>query len=127
MRLLLPLLGAVVLLGVDVSRACAQEQPIDDSDMLRIVKSRYGHPQPARLDVAVFKYPEVSRPSADPNYVKSLISLPGAAVVVRDWVMIKISVPVIERITIEGGKVEISGDNIKIEGGKVEIIRQPRP
>ena len=30
----------------------------------------------------------------------------------------------IERITIAGGKVEISGDVIKIDGGKVEIIRR---
>ena len=35
--------------------------------------------------------------------------------------------PVIERITIEGGKVEITGDAIKIDGGKVEITRQRRP
>lgn len=34
--------------------------------------------------------------------------------------------PVIERTTIEGGKVEITGDTIKIDGGKVEITRQSR-
>lgn len=30
----------------------------------------------------------------------------------------------IEKITVEGGKVEIIGDTIKIEGGKVEILRR---
>jgi hypothetical protein len=32
--------------------------------------------------------------------------------------------PQIERIRIEGGKVEITGDSIRVEGGKVEIIRR---
>lgn len=51
-------------------------------------------PPPANSDVVVFKYPGKS----------------GGAI--------------IERITVDGGKVEINGDTIKIEGGKVEIIRR---
>ena len=34
----------------------------------------------------------------------------------------------IERITIEGGKVEIVGDTVRVEGGKVEVFRRkPSP
>jgi len=123
---LLPLLGAFVLLGVDVPKAGAQEQPIDDSGKLRVVKFRYDAPQPGRLDVAVFKYPEIPGPPAGLNYVKRLVGLPGETLIIRDGAVVKIPGQVIERITIEGGKVEISGDTIKIKGGRVEIIRQPR-
>ena len=98
---LLPLLGAFALLGVDVPKAGAQEQPIDDSGKLRVVKFRYNPPQPARLDVVVFKYPEIRRPPADSNYVKRLVGLPGETIVIRDGTLVQPSGPVIERITIE--------------------------
>jgi len=94
---LLTLLGALVLLGINVANGGAQEQPAKGSDPVRVVKFPWEH-QPARQDVVVFKYPNSTTQ--------------GLA---------------IERITIEGGRVEISGDRITIEGGKVEIMRQPRP
>jgi signal peptidase I len=124
---LLPLLTALVLLGAKVPNASAQDQPANDAARLRIVKFHYDGPQPARLDVTVFKYPETPKTPAARNYIKRLVGLPGETVVIRDGVLSRTPGPVIERITIEGGKVEISGDLIKIEGGKVEIIRQPRP
>src|SRR5438132_14139096 len=101
---LLPLLGALVLLGVEVPRAGAQEQPGDDSGKLRVVKFLYDDLQPARPDVAVFKYPEIPRPPAGPNYVKRLVGLPGATVVVRDGAVVKTPGPVIERITHDGAR-----------------------
>jgi signal peptidase I len=122
----LPLLGALVLLGADVPKAGAQGQQPDDSGKVRVVKFLYDL-QPGRQDVVVFKYPEVPGTRADQNYVKRLVGLPGETIVVRDGVMVKTAGPVIERITIEGGKVEITGDTIKIDGGKVEITRQRRP
>lgn len=122
---LLPLLGALVFLGVDVTKARAQEQPANDPCRLRVAKFLYDGPQPALLDVVVFKY-ELSGPLAS-NYIKRLVGLPGETIVIKDGVLFRTPSPVVERITVEGGKVEISGDTIKIEGGKVEIIRQPRP
>ena len=124
---LLSLLSTFVLLGVHVPRAGAQEQLMDDSGKLRVIKFRYDDPRPARLEVVVFKYPEIRRPPAELNYVKRLVGLPGETIVIRDGAMVQTAGPVIERITIEAGKVEISGDTIKIEGGKVEIIRHHRP
>jgi hypothetical protein len=121
---LLPLLGTLVLLGVDAPKAGAQGQ--DEPDKVRVVKFLYD-PQLAPRDVVVFKYPETRRAPADSNYVKRLVGLPGETMVVKDGVVFDTPGPVIERITVEGGKVEISGNTIKIEGGKVEIIRQPRP
>ncbi len=120
---LLPLLGALVLLGVDVPKAGArgQEQP----DKVRVAKFLY-EPQPAPRDVVVFKYPEIHRAPAGPNYVKRLVGLPGETIVIKDGGVFNTPGPVLERITVEGGKVEISGSTITIEGGKVEIIRQPR-
>jgi len=105
MRLLL-LLGAFVLLGVDVRKAAAQGQ--DQPDKVRVVKFLYD-PQPAPQDVVVFKYPEIHRTPADLNYVKRLVGLPRETIVGKDGVMFSSRSPIIERITVEGGKVEISG------------------
>jgi len=41
-----------------------------------------------------------------------------------DLLVVAPRAPVVETITIDGGKVEISGDSIKVDGGKVEIIRR---
>jgi hypothetical protein len=59
--------------------------------------------------------------------VKRLVGLPAETAVINDGVLFNMPGPVIERIRVEGGKVEISGNTIKIDGGKVEIIRRPRP
>ena len=123
---LLSLLGALVLLGADVPKAGAQEQQTEESGKLRVVKFPYDS-EAARQDVVVFKYPEATRTGAERNYVKRLVGLPGETIVIRDGVRVTSPDLVIERITIEGGKVEISGGTIRIEGGKVEITRRPRP
>jgi len=122
MRLLF-LLGALVLLGADAANAQGPEKP----DQVRVVKFHYDA-QPPRHDVVVFKYPETQPAAAEPrDYVKRLVGLPGETIVIKDGVLSPTPGPVIERITIDGGKVEIRGDTIKIEGGKVTITRQSRP
>jgi hypothetical protein len=121
---LLPLLGALVLLGVEAPKAGARGK--EEPDQVRVVKF-LSDPQPARQDVVVFKYPEIRPAPADSNYTKRLVGLSGETIVIKDGVVFNTPGPVIERITVEGGKVEITGNTIKIEGGKVEIIRQPRP
>jgi hypothetical protein len=117
---LLPVLGALVVLGVAVRTAGAQVQ--EEPGKVRVAKS-LDDINPARLDVVVCKYPPEAPAT---NYIKRLVGLPGDTVVIRDGAMVQTAGLVIERITVEGGKVEISGDSIKIEGGKVEILRHPR-
>jgi hypothetical protein len=123
---LLPALTALVVLGAAVLTAQAQEHPAQDSGKIRVAKFLYV-PKPAPRDVVVFKYPERPGTPAAPNYLKRLVGLPGETIVIKDGSTFRSPGPVIERITIEGGKVEISGDTIKIEGGRVEITRQSRP
>jgi signal peptidase I len=120
---LLPVLGTLMLLGVDVPTAGAQGQ---EDPKIRVAKFLYEF-GPARPDVVVFKYPPEAPAAPTTNYIKRLVGLPGETVVIRDGAVVTNTGPVIERITIEGGKVEISGDTIKIEGAKVQIIRQRRP
>ena len=142
---LLPLLSVLVLLGLDVPKGGAQGQPANDPDSKLLDGSR-----PTRKDERGFKYRvtnvvippdgtwsnflDGSQPTREDlvgfRYrLKGAVGLPllGTWSVFRDAAMSKMPGLVIERITVEGGKVEISGDTIKIEGGKVEIIRQPRP
>jgi hypothetical protein len=95
------------------------------SDKLLVAKFLYDGP-PARLDVVVFKYPPAPDASIPDNYLKRLVGLPGETVVIHKSVMATEAHTAVERITIEGGKVEIHSDTIKIEGGKVEIIRPSR-
>jgi signal peptidase I len=119
---LLAVLGALVVLGVDVPTAGAQGQ--EDPGKVRAAKFLYDS-EAARLDVVVFRYPPKAPATPATNYVKRLAGLPGETIVIRDGALSKTPGLVIERITVEGGKVEISGDTIKIEGGMVEITRQP--
>src|SRR5262245_18973984 len=121
---MLSLLGALVLLGAHAANAGAQgpEKP----DKVRVVKFRYDL-EPAIQIVVVFKYHETQPAAAEPrNYVKRLVGLPGETIVIKDGVLSPTPTPIIERITIDGGKVEIRGDAIKIEGGKVTITRQSK-
>lgn len=105
-------------------RAQLQPTPVNDARFLHDL-----------LRVEVFRYPEPTRTTAERRYVKRLIGQPGGmtsisegvAFAVGEEMMSKASERVIERITVEGGKVEISGDTIKIEGGIVEITRRHRP
>jgi hypothetical protein len=78
------------------------------------------------LDVVVFKFPSDAAQPAPGNYIKRLVGLPGETVILHEGVLTTVPNPAIERITIEGGKVEIRGETITIEGGKVEILRQLR-
>jgi signal peptidase I len=121
----LPLLAAVVMIGAGAPNAAAGEPPAANPDKVRVAKFLY-ESQPAHQDVVVFKYPATSGQSATQNYVKRLIGLPGETVVVSGGTVVAVPGPLVERITVDGGKVEIRGDTIKIEGGKVEIIRQRR-
>lgn len=124
MRLVLAI-SASMLLGAGVPKAEAQEQLTEDSGKVLVTKFLYDV-QPARLDVVVFKYPATPAAPLQQNYVKRLVGLPGETIVAKDRVLLAIPGLVTERITIEGGKVEITGDTIKIEGSKVEIMRQRR-
>src|SRR5207237_5719954 len=101
---LLPLLGALGLLGADVPKTGDQGQPTDDASRLRVVKFHYDATQPARLDVAVFKYPEIPGPPVSLNYVKRLVGLPGETIVTRAGGLFNTPGPVIERIIVEGAK-----------------------
>jgi signal peptidase I len=124
MRVALVLVVALFL-GSAVTMASDGAGPAGCSDKLLVAKFLYD-PQPARLDVAVFKFPSDTGKPVPANYIKRLVGLPGETVVIHEGVLFKGPDPVIERITIEGGKVEIRGETIKIEGGKVEILRQMR-
>ncbi|HUG67228.1 MAG TPA: S26 family signal peptidase [Pirellulaceae bacterium] len=122
---LFPALAALVFLGAAVSTAEVHGQPPEDS--AKILVTKFPHDlQPTRWDVVVFKYPEAAGRAASPNYVKPLAGRPGETIVGDDGTVLRIPSWVTERITVEGGTVEVSGDVIKIKGGKVEIIRQPR-
>jgi hypothetical protein len=123
---LLTLLGTIAFLSFEDAKARAQEQTTDDLGRVLVVKFLYD-PRPARQDVVVFKYPETPGKPADMNYAKRLVGHPGETIIIGDGAMFKAPGPVVERITIEGAKVEITGDTIKIEGGKVEITRKRRP
>jgi len=119
-------LAALALLGIDATKARAQGPQEGDAGKLRVVKFLYDA-QPVPQNVVIFKYPATSGAPADVDYVKRIVGLPGETIVIKDGALFKIPSPMIERITIEGGKIEITGDIINIDGGKVEIIRQPRP
>jgi signal peptidase I len=123
-RMLLVLVVGLFLSSA-ATRASEGEDSTGSSDRLLVAKFLY-EPQPARLDVAVFKFPSAPVQPVPANYIKRLVGLPGETVVIQDGVMVGVRGSTIERITIEGGKVEIRGDTIKIDGGKVEILRQPR-
>lgn len=66
-------------------------------------------------------------PEAAPqqNYVKRSVGLGGEALPIRKAVVAAPPMIGVERIIVEGGKVEITAESIKIEGGRVEIIRRP--
>jgi hypothetical protein len=122
--LLVHLLGVLALLGPG-SGARAHESP--EANAVEIIQSPASAPQPARQDVVVFKYTQPPRTPTDTNYTKRLVGLSGETIVINRGVLSKPTDPVIERIIVEGGKVEIEGERIKIEGGRVEIIRNRRP
>lgn len=59
------------------------------------------------------------------GYIKRSVGLPGGSLGVYPGVVARTPGIIVERITVEGGRVEITGESIVIEGGRVEIIRRP--
>ena len=110
------LLIAPVILAA-LGTAAAAEPPADGR--IRVQKFPYDAPRPVTADVVIFKYPHTDPPA---DYVKRLVGLPGERVVVRDGELTKVR-PRVETITVEGGRVEITGETIRIDGGKVTIRR----
>ena len=65
--------------------------------------------------------PEDSPPQ---RYIKRSVGLGGETLPIQKAAVAGPPVIHVERIIVEGGKVEITAESIKVEGGRVEIIRR---
>lgn len=109
-------LGASLLAGADAPTAGGDQDARGDGWVI-VRKPRYD-----LLPMARVAFPEAS---PQPRYTKRAVGLQGEALPIQVGAVARTPGITVERIRVDGGKVEITAESIVIEGGRVEIIRRP--
>jgi hypothetical protein len=65
--------------------------------------------------------------TAQPPFTKRAVGLPGEALPIHVGSVVRSPTFTFERITVDGGRVEITPTSIVVVGGRVEIITRPVP
>jgi hypothetical protein len=109
-------LGASLFIGVDTANA-GGDQGAKGVDWVIVRKPR--------SDLLAQSRRVFTEAPTQSGYTKRSVGLQGETLAIRAGVIDKAPGLTVERITVEGGKVEITDESITIEGGRVQIIRRP--
>jgi hypothetical protein len=109
-------LGVGLLAGVETPKACGDQAARDDGWVIV--------PKP-RSELLAASRVVFSETMLHQGYIKRSVGLSGQTLPVQVGAAAGRPGITVERITVDGGKVEITAGSIVIEGGRVEIIRRP--